>query len=131
MLTSRAFRNGCIFRSDQWVTKAHPDAARVWLGQDGGDGGTTVPTRLSTAISTFVRTFTRPLTSRRQQPPPLQRHTLQNEIEELRAKMQDQEEELGAAREANRQLIGQLNRPAPSDGLDGRRGTMQDATRQD
>jgi hypothetical protein len=60
-----------------------------------------------------------------------QNHTLQNEIEELRAKMQDQEEELGAAREANRQLIGQLNRPAPSDGLDGRRGTMQDATRQD
>lgn len=41
-----------------------------------------------------------------------QNHTLQNEIQELRAKLQDQEEELGAAREANRQLMSQLNKTA-------------------
>lgn len=40
--------------------------------------------------------------------------TLQNEIQELRAKLQDQEEELGAAREANRQLMGHLNRTSTS-----------------
>jgi predicted RNA-binding Zn ribbon-like protein len=39
-----------------------------------------------------------------------QNQILQNEIQELLAKLQDQEEELGAAREANRQLIGQLNK---------------------
>lgn len=41
-----------------------------------------------------------------------QNQILQNEIQELRARLQDQEEELGAAREANRQLIGQLNKTA-------------------
>ena len=41
-----------------------------------------------------------------------QNNTLQNEIQELKAKLQDREEELGAAREANRQLIAQLNKPA-------------------
>lgn len=54
-----------------------------------------------------------------------QNQTLQNEIQELQAKLQHQGEELGAAREANRQLIGQLNRTAASDGFDGRRGTIQ------
>lgn len=39
-----------------------------------------------------------------------QNHALQNEIQELRAKLQDREEELGAAREAHRQLMGQLNK---------------------
>lgn len=48
-----------------------------------------------------------------------QNHALQNEIQELQAKLQDQEEELGAAREANRQLIGQLNKTGASDGSDG------------
>lgn len=48
-----------------------------------------------------------------------QNHRLQNEIQELRAKLQDQEEELGAAREANRQLMGQLNKTAARDGFDG------------
>lgn len=43
-----------------------------------------------------------------------QNQTLQNEIQELRAKLQDQEEELGAAREANRQLMGHLNRTTTS-----------------
>jgi chromosome segregation ATPase len=47
-----------------------------------------------------------------------QNQTLQNEIQELQAKLQDQEEELGAAREANRQLIGQLNKTAARDGFD-------------
>ncbi|WP_248761320.1 DUF6262 family protein [Pseudarthrobacter sp. SSS035] len=52
-----------------------------------------------------------------------QNYILQNEIQELQAKLQDQEEELGAAREANRQLMGQLNKTtAASDGSDGRRG---------
>jgi predicted RNase H-like nuclease (RuvC/YqgF family) len=60
-----------------------------------------------------------------------QNHTLQNEIQELQAKLQDQEEELGAAREANRQLIGQLNKTAASDDFDGRRGTIQQAAHQD
>lgn len=46
-----------------------------------------------------------------------QNHTLQNEIQELQAKLQGQEEELGAAREANRQLIGQLNKPAATESL--------------
>lgn len=41
-----------------------------------------------------------------------QNDTLQNEVQELQAKLQDQEEELGAAREANRQLMGQLNKSA-------------------
>ncbi|MEA5456931.1 DUF6262 family protein [Sinomonas sp. JGH33] len=39
-----------------------------------------------------------------------QNHALQNEIQELRAKLQDRDEELGAAREAHRQLMGQVNR---------------------
>lgn len=52
-------------------------------------------------------------------------HTLQNEIQELQAKLQDQEEELGASREANRQLIGQLNKTAANEGVDGRRGMIQ------
>jgi chromosome segregation ATPase len=60
-----------------------------------------------------------------------QNHTLQNEIQELQAKLQDQEEELGAAREANRQLMGQLNKTAASDGFDGRRGTIQDGAYKD
>lgn len=54
-----------------------------------------------------------------------QNHTLQNEIQELQAKLQDQAEELGAAREANRQLMGQLNKTAAIDGFDVRRGTIQ------
>ncbi|MFF1252699.1 DUF6262 family protein [Pseudarthrobacter sp. NPDC058329] len=41
-----------------------------------------------------------------------QNQTLQNEVHELQAKLQDQEEELGAAREANRQLMSQLNKTA-------------------
>ena len=45
-----------------------------------------------------------------------QNHILQNEVQELQAKLQDQQDELGAAREANRQLMGQLNRTAASDG---------------
>ena len=60
-----------------------------------------------------------------------QNHTLQNEIQELQAKLQDQEEELGAAREANRQLMGQLNKTAATDGFDGRRGTIQHGACQD
>jgi chromosome segregation ATPase len=60
-----------------------------------------------------------------------QNQTLQNEIQELQAKLQDQEEELGAAREANRQLMGQLNKTAASDGFGGRRATVQHAARQD
>jgi hypothetical protein len=60
-----------------------------------------------------------------------QDHTLQNEIQELRAKLQDHEEELAAAREVNRQLIGQLNKTAASDGFDGGRGTIQYAACQD
>jgi chromosome segregation ATPase len=47
-----------------------------------------------------------------------QNQALQNEIQELQAKLQDQEEELGAAREANRQLMGQLNKTAANDGSD-------------
>ncbi|MDP9987350.1 chromosome segregation ATPase [Arthrobacter oryzae] len=43
-----------------------------------------------------------------------QNRILQNEIQELRAKLQDEEEELGAAREANRQLMGHLNRTSTS-----------------
>lgn len=54
-----------------------------------------------------------------------QNQTLQNAIQELQAKLQDQEEELGAAREANRQLMGQLNKSAASDGFDGQCGTIQ------
>lgn len=61
-----------------------------------------------------------------------QNHTLQNEIQELQAKLQDQEEELGAAREVNRQLIGQLNKSAARDGFDGRHDkTIQQAAYQD
>lgn len=60
-----------------------------------------------------------------------QNHALQNEIQELQSKLQDQEEELGAAREANRQLIGQLNKTAAGNGFEGRRGTIQHAPRQD
>ena len=56
---------------------------------------------------------------------------MQNELQELQAKLQDQEEELGAAREANRQLIGQLNKTAASDGFDDRRATIQHEARQD
>lgn len=48
-----------------------------------------------------------------------QNQLLQNEIQELHAKLQDQEEELGAAREANRQLMGHLNRTSTSDGAIG------------
>ena len=58
-------------------------------------------------------------------------HELQNEIQELQAKLQDLAEELGAAREANRQLMGQLNKTAATDGFDGRRGTIQPAAIQD
>ncbi|MGX9901185.1 DUF6262 family protein [Arthrobacter sp. SA17] len=54
-----------------------------------------------------------------------QNQTVQNEIQELQAKLQDQEEEIGAAREANRQLMGQLNKTAASDSFDGRCGTIQ------
>jgi predicted RNase H-like nuclease (RuvC/YqgF family) len=54
-----------------------------------------------------------------------QNHTLQNEIQELQAKLQDQEEELGAAREANRQLMGQLNKTTANEEASGRRGTIQ------
>jgi chromosome segregation ATPase len=57
--------------------------------------------------------------------------TLQNEIQELGAKLQDQEEELGAAREANRQLMGQLNKTTARDGFDGRRVTIQQEACQD
>jgi hypothetical protein len=39
-----------------------------------------------------------------------QNHSLHNEIQELRAKLQERDEELGAAREAHRQLMGQLNK---------------------
>jgi chromosome segregation ATPase len=60
-----------------------------------------------------------------------QNQALQNEIQELQAELQDQEEELGAAREANRQLMGQLNKSAASHGIDGRRGTIQQAAHQD
>ncbi|KQR64131.1 hypothetical protein ASF98_11540 [Arthrobacter sp. Leaf337] len=45
-----------------------------------------------------------------------QNQALRDEIQELQARLQDQEEELGAAREANRQLMGQLNKPAASGG---------------
>lgn len=48
-----------------------------------------------------------------------QNQILQNEIQELHAKLQDQEEELGAAREANRQVMGHLNRTSTSDGAIG------------
>jgi predicted RNase H-like nuclease (RuvC/YqgF family) len=48
-----------------------------------------------------------------------QNHTLQNEIQELQAKLQDQVEELGAAREANRQLMGQLNKTEATEGFAG------------
>ena len=60
-----------------------------------------------------------------------QNHTLQNEIQELQAKLQEQEEELGAARETNRRLMGELNKSAAKDGFDGRRGTIQQAAYQD
>jgi hypothetical protein len=54
-----------------------------------------------------------------------QNNALQNEIQELQAKLQDQEEEPGAAREANCQLMGQLNKSAASDGLDGTAAARQ------
>lgn len=54
-----------------------------------------------------------------------QNQILQNEIQELHAKLQDQEEELGAAREANRQLMGHLNRTSTSN------GAIQHVTHQD
>lgn len=53
-----------------------------------------------------------------------QNRALQNEIQELQAKLQDKDEELGAAREANRQLMGQLNKTAANEGADGRRGKI-------
>lgn len=56
---------------------------------------------------------------------------LQNDIQELQARLQDQEEELGAAREANRQLMGQLNRTEAIGGIEGRRATVQGAGRPD
>jgi chromosome segregation ATPase len=60
-----------------------------------------------------------------------QNRRLQNEIQELQAKLQAQEEDLGAAREANRQLMGQLNKSATSDGSDGRGSTIQHSAFQD
>ncbi|NWL10449.1 hypothetical protein DM793_03915 [Paenarthrobacter nitroguajacolicus] len=60
-----------------------------------------------------------------------QNHTLQNEIQELQAKLQDRDEELGAAREANRQLMGQLNKAAAANGSAGQPGGIQRPTRPD
>jgi hypothetical protein len=58
-------------------------------------------------------------------------HFVPSLIQELQAKLQNQEEELGAAREANRQLMSQLNKTAANEGFDGLRGTIQHAASRD